>query len=420
VFNRLTKTPSTTQHPPSYLIAILSTEQLLSEKKRPELIADLAKLSEIESSSFETLCKRLILNFANRCQRLPESTIYFSQLGGFLDHSLQRTHAAMNLFRQYVVANPEEPLSIDQQLWWYALFSASLLRGIGRLCLDYKVDRYTLKGQFLKEWQPLLEPVGHVSQHYHFALQTHSDLTHRHRLTLILARQLMPDSGFEWLVSNPKVLSVWLALLEEDDVGAGALASILDRADSIVIQNELLHSPMHIIAPHTERRVHVSSFIDHTPDTSLEKERFAAMEFIRWLEQALERGKFILNRAPILSVPGGLLILPEAFEQFSKEHAHYKNWQSIRQSLMALKLYACDQAQISQTQHEQHQGLLVPGQLLIPENITHLPAGTNTPQATTATQLALADYSQRLSSTGQWTEPSVSLNSQAVNKLPNA
>ncbi len=418
MFNHPVKTPSAATPIPSKLIAILSTEQLLSENKRPELIADLAQLSEFESSSFDTLCKRLLHNFANRCQRLPESTVYFSQLGGFLDHSLQRTHAAMHLFRQYLVANPEAPLTIEQQQWWYALFSASLLRGVGRLCLDYKVNRYTLKGQFLKQWEPLLETQGQVSQQVHVEFATHTDRIFRHRLTLLLARLLMPDTGFEWLVSNQKILAIWLALLEEDEMKAGALGAILDRADSIAIQNELHTLPLQQPTIRPERRAAVSSFIDHTPENIPEKERFTAVEFMRWVTQALERGKFLLNRAPILAVPGGLLICPEAFQAFSREHQHYKNWQAVRQSLMALPLYPVDQMQVSQAQHEQHSGLLVPGSLLIPETVHQLAAGASASQPTTATQLALADYPLQLSANGHWTEKAASPISQPTNKAP--
>lgn len=391
MFNR-----PTTSNSPTNLIPILSTDQLLGEKRRPELISDLARLSGFAPVLFNTLCTRLIHHFANRCQRLPESTVYFGQLGGFLDHSLQRTHAAMNLFRQYLLTNPQDTLSTEQQQWWYALFSASVLRGIGRLCLDYKVERYSLKGQFLKQWQPLLEPLGQLGQAYQVALQTHADLAFRHRITLILARVLMPDSGFELLVSNPAVFAVWLALLEEDSVAAGALGAILDRADSIVIQEELINLPVQLIAPRTERRAPISSFIDNTPEPHGEKDKLMAIEFIRWLTNALERGQLLVNKAPILAIPGGLLILPEAFQLFSREHAHYKNWQSVRQSLMSLPLYPADQVQAASAQHEQYQGLLMPGQLLIPEKLSNQPS---------ATQLALADYPLKLSAQGQWVKP---------------
>ena len=43
----------------------------------------------------------------------------------------------------------------------------------------------------------------------------------------------MPVSGFAWIASNPQVLAVWLALLNEDQRSAGTLGAILIRADAI-------------------------------------------------------------------------------------------------------------------------------------------------------------------------------------------
>ena len=405
MFNRPTKTPSI----PAKLISILSVDQLLHEKNRHELITDLAQLSAFEPTLFTTTCQRLIANLTNRCQRLPESTLYFGQLGGFLDHSLQRTHAAMHLFRQYLITNPQDSLSLTQQLWWYALFSASLLKGVGRLCVEYQLERYSPKGQRLTLCEPLLESLGQVGQYYHFEFKSPLDLAFRHRLTLILARQLMPENGFEWLVSHPKVLAAWLALLEEDQEGSGALGAILDRADSIAIQNELHHLLSQMSPARPERRISISSFIDHTPEMHQDKEQLAALEFIQWLQQALEKGKFILNKPPIMYIPAGLIILPEAFELFMRENSHYKNWRSIRRNLMSLPLYPADQAQASLTPHAQQEGVLMPGHLLVPEKM---------PQ-TTATKLALAAYPFQLSAAGLWNEPaSPSVLINPVNKNP--
>ena len=57
-------------------------------------------LSGLEESRYESLCAILIENLVHYCQSLPETTnSYYSQPGGLVDHALNRTEAALSLFR---------------------------------------------------------------------------------------------------------------------------------------------------------------------------------------------------------------------------------------------------------------------------------------------------------------------------------
>ena len=64
-----------------------------------------------------------------------------------------------------------------------------------------------------------------VGSHYHFEFLPEGDKDLRCRLNVLLARLLMPASGFAWIISNPQVLAVWLALLSEDARSAGTLGA---------------------------------------------------------------------------------------------------------------------------------------------------------------------------------------------------
>ena len=415
------KTAPTDAKPLSMLTAILSPEQLLSDIKRKEILKLFAQTSEFESSLFDSLCLRLIKQVAHHCQRLPESSLYYALPGGLLDHALARAQAAVQLFRQYLLPAPNEALSDEQKRWWYALFSASLLRGIGTLCLDYRVDRYSMKGLPLKEWEPLLEPLGNMNHHYWFEFKTSDDYALRRRLTLLLARRLMPEEGFAWIASNRDVLAVWLALLDEDSGSAGALGAILDRADAIAIQHELNHFPIRACVPARDRPARIATFVDNTPEplALAGKERFMAIEFMRWVQQALEAGKFVLNRAPLLHFPGGLIVSGEAFKLFAKEHVSYKNWQTIQRGVLALILHRPGENGAAISQHENSDGLVIAGSLGLPESFSFHDPSTGKTTKTTATALALTEHPQRLSSTGVWEIPQQPLVTQIKPKAPH-
>lgn len=408
------KTAPTDAKPLSMLTAILSPEQLLSDSKRQATLTLFARTSEFEPSLFDSLCVRLIKQVSNHCQRLPESILYYALPGGLLDHALARTQAAVQLFRQYLLPDPNEALSDEQKRWWYALFSASLLRGIGTLSLDYRVDRYSMKGQPLKQWEPLLESLGNVNNHYWFELKTSDDYALRRRLTLLLARRLMPEEGFAWIASNRDVLAVWLALLDEDSTSAGALGAILDRADAVALQHELNHLPIRGYTPARDRPARIGTFVDNTPEpvALADKERVMALEFIRWVQQELDAGKFVLNRAPLLHFPGGLIVSGEAFKLFAKEHVSYKNWQTIQRGVLALIVHRPGEHGAAISKHEHSNGLVIAGSLGLPESFSFHDPSTGKTTKTTATALALTEYPQRLSRSGVWDVPQQPLTAQ--------
>ena len=73
----------------------------------------------------------------------------------------------------------------------------------------------------LKQWNPLLESLNNVGSYYTYEFQKDGDIEFRRRLNLLIAKAIMPPSGFNWIASNPEVLAIWLALLNEDQASAG-------------------------------------------------------------------------------------------------------------------------------------------------------------------------------------------------------
>lgn len=348
------------------LTAIVSPHQLLSLNKRKTVVERIATLSMLETTRFESTCLNLIHNLINHCQSIPEtSTSYFAAQGGLLDHALHRTEAALSLFREYVIQETEEGVwSEEQQLWGYALLSAGLLQGIGKLQLDYRVDLFDSNGQLLKQWCPLLENMPSIGSYYLLEFQQEGDDDFRRRLNLLLARMLMPASGFDWIVSNPAVLAVWLALLNEDAQSAGTLGAILIRANAIAIQRYFNELTVKGMSGRGGRLGRMATFVDGASESMMDRERAVGVEFIKWLTTMLESGKILINKAPLLMVPGGLLMSVEMFQWFVREHPEYKNWQAVQQGFLSLGLHevASDGSVMTRFEqantHQMHNGVV--------------------------------------------------------------
>jgi len=418
------------------LTAIILPPQLLLEGKRRELLKNITEFSGLELPRFEGLCLQLIHNLINHCQSMPEtSTSYYALPGGLLDHALNRTEAALELFRQFIVQEEGGDLSEDQKLWIYALFSAGILQGIGKLQIDYRVDLYDVNGQLLNQWSPLLESMASVASYYHYEFQPEGDDDLRCRLNLLVARLLMPASGFAWIISNPQVLAVWLALLNEDARSAGTLGAILIRADAIAIQryfNELVAKGA---LARTGRGNRIGTFVDVSPESIADREKAIGVEFIKWLNDKLASGAVMINKAPLFMVPGGMLMTAEIFQLFVREHPEFKNWQAlqagkaVQAGFLSLGLHGLgadgsptSRFEQANTQHMQEGIVFADFGVVLPENVQLHNLNTGAVSSISATELIhMAQFNQQnfnrqenniaasalnhLSATGHWQPP---------------
>ena len=135
MFYREEKKPTPTRKRPlKNLEAIVTHDVLFQDKKRQELLENIQKNLGLSKSDYKKFAQPLIETMASFFQNLPETTLYYSHSGGLLDRALNRTEAALTLMQQLLVRTKEsEPLSEQQKLWLYAVFSAGLLQGTGKL-----------------------------------------------------------------------------------------------------------------------------------------------------------------------------------------------------------------------------------------------------------------------------------------------
>jgi integrating conjugative element relaxase (TIGR03760 family) len=392
------------------LTAIMEPVQILADNKRQDLLLKIKQSSSFDATRFDQLCVNLIHNVVSYCQSLPETTTsYYASSGGLFDHALNRTEAALQLFRQFVVQGEDNALSEEQKLWLYALFSAALLQGIGKLHTDYRIDLYDDNGQLLKQWQPLLETMGGSGGYYHYDFQQ-GDEELRCRLNLLLAMRLMPSQGFAWIVSNPQVLPIWLALLNEDSGSAGTLGAILDRADAIAIQRSLSEL-LKQMGARGARAGRITTFINTRPESSLDRDKIIGAEFINWLIGELEKGNLLIDKNYLLVVTGGMLMSTELFQFFARERPEYKNWLAIQKGFLSwgLHVHGPDGQSISRVEHhtkQLHTGILVSQYAALLPNEMQL-HNSHTGDATQITALELGQRitgskPSQLSLSGNW------------------
>lgn len=394
----------TQSRPLQDLTAVVTPKALLTENRRPGLLQKITESCALDTSRFDSLCLKLLHNFTDHCQSLPETAnSYYALPGGVLDHVLNRTEAALHLLRQQMVQGQDGELSEEQNLWLYALFSAAILQGIGKLYLDYRIELFDVNGQFSRRWNPLLESLASNARYYHYEFTDGGDEDFRRRLNLLLAHQLMPNSGFAWIAGNPQVLKAWLALLNEDPNAAGMLGLILERADAIAIQRDLNAFLIRHGAVSGGRGNRIGTFID-APESIIGREQAVGAEFLKWLTQELQKGRFSINKLPIMMFPAGLHMSKETYEFFMRDHPEMKlkNWQAVHKGLMSLELH-------HREDNDQNGIVLDKYTVALPEEMLLYDLDTNNERTVTALEMMHIQKSpdnpeplHHLTQSGQW------------------
>jgi hypothetical protein len=375
------------------------SNQLILKHKRPEQIESIAKTSQLKPKQFKQLCESLLYQLLNYTQQLPDTTnSYFSSPGGAFEHALSRTKAATDLFQLFLLEDPNTALSETQQRWWYALFSAGLLRGIGKLPLDYQITLYNTHGHLIKPWEPLLEPLGSSAHAYTFdTINSNYDDTFRQRLNIVLAQQLMPKEGLTWLTEDLDVFEVWLALLHEDSASSGTLGLILDRADDIAIQEDLINLPPDIHRDPTKSRGKPSSFIDSPQDDLVGREKFVGAQFIKWLLENLKNSSLTFNQEPLHNVAKGMLVNPNVFKLFISANPVFKNWLAVKRAVELLGIHDASPGATDDS------SLILKGSIGLPGSFQHQASKNAGFTKTNAIDARNPGARQQLTANGQWT-----------------
>jgi Putative helicase len=317
------------------LLLIRDGPTILQKEKYQEMIRQYPSLLSITHQRYEELCLSLIHNLAEYVQDLPETRGgYFSFKGGILEHSLSRTKIGLNLLRSYFIPVDEKnrsKLSTPQTLWAYAVFSAGMLHGIGKICLDMNIKFRRQAHDQDEEWSILSGPMRSLgAKYYRYEFGASFPEPFRNRVSMLLARQLMPKAGFDWLASDKDVFAIWLSLLDDDSLGGRLLGPILWMADDLAINRYFDEANIH--SYNTDKSAEKSSFgkLKGSNESKLGR------DFIKWIKSSIASGKISLKDGPVRHVSDGVLVTKDAMSIYVKESSYTKNWRSVQTALTGM------------------------------------------------------------------------------------
>ena len=353
---------------------VKQAEALLHEKSYTEEVKKFRQQLGFSEDNYKNLALSLVHRYAEFVQELPETrNSYYAQLGGMLSHAIHRTASALSLCRAYFLSEGStSQLSQAQSLWMYALFTAAILYGVGKIYTDVTVSIYDERGRHVKNWLPLEGNLFSQGPYYdyEFTKLVYQD-PFRRRVTLLLARQLLPEEGFRWIASDKNVFAVWLALLDDDLRNAGTLGTVLIRAEAQTLSDHFDKKRQRAVfakegdegkalPKKTSGMFSVPQDSKSTTETKPGEATVAGMEFIKWMYQNFVEENLAVNKSPVRVVPAGLLIGPDLLKLFIRESSDFKNWRAVQTSLETyLNIDENGQEKFADEQGKPYQGVVL-------------------------------------------------------------
>ena len=212
--------------------------QLLAPFHR--LIQSIRAAAGLPENHWQEIYLPVLHNYAELSQQLPASEAHHhAETGGLLRHGLETVLEALLLRRNQLLppGAAAEEIARHQDLWTYATATSALLHDVGKPITDLVVTYVLPAGGRPQRWQPLIAPLP-AGAHYRFRFNPQRQY-HRHTLIPpLLAQRIIPQTGLEWLASEPAIFDAWLATISGSD-DAGPLAAIAHEADGLSAARDL-------------------------------------------------------------------------------------------------------------------------------------------------------------------------------------
>jgi hypothetical protein len=282
----------------SSLFPVLAAENLLASAEAQQSLAKIRNWAAMPPQYYDELYQTLIDRFAEFAQVLPGLQ---GQVGGLLVESLRQACLALQIYHE------DEVGEIDP-LFAYALVSAGLLMNVPRLFYKTAVicDE---KGTGLNTWLPLTGSLVEAGSYYKvrdYGLRANQI---NPSLRILLATNIMPPPGLQWITEDKEIFVMWLSTLSSDEEGAGTLGFILNRMRMLFASASLLQDclPKAIKAMEPEETV-------------------AGEAFFAWLREELNTQP---NKALVRISEEGLVLSEQIFQRFSELQPKYADWRKV-------------------------------------------------------------------------------------------
>lgn len=293
------KKTTSTPNQEHYLFPVCSPVELLAGEKHQELLTQLQKNTGLDDEAYKLFYQDLVHNYADMVQNIYAP----GTVTALLNIGLESACLAVK-----VQADDDRA---SDQLTTYMLFSAALLQGVGYLCENRRIDMCDEYGAFLQEWDPFSKPMIHYGEHYKVRY-CHSPVGLAALVTPILARQIMPEVGWQWISEDQDMFLLWLALLTQMDNYSGTLGIKLSGLKRLM-----------------GKRMK-ESLLPKLPVRPMEPVETALGEaFWHWLRSGLAEKNIPINTdaAGVHTIEGGHMVLELEllFEEFARTHSNYRD-----------------------------------------------------------------------------------------------
>ncbi len=276
-----------------YILPVLTAEELLFTSRHKGLLRQFRDLSGLPDELHDQLYTQLINRFIEFVQVLPHKPNGI--LGSIINYGLARASAVLQKYLQ------KRRLQTTPLLT-YAVFSAALLKDIGRVLSQQQVIFVDQQGEYLRDWNPITgSMIGQADYYKIYPLST-AYIRIESEVTPILARQLISKEGFAWLSSDLAVFSDWLAaLLDQEGLGGKEITwalALIKREDLIATLTTLDGATVEMTEPVA------------TENTEA---------FYKWLKEKLASGEITVNKndSSVHVVAEGVFIEKKLFKQFA-------------------------------------------------------------------------------------------------------
>ena len=275
-----------------YILPILSANELLFSNRHKELLRQFRDFSGLSSETHDQLYTQLIHRFVEFAQVLPYKPN--GVLSSLIHYGLARASIVLQKYMQKKRLQTT-PLLI------YAIFSAALLKDLGRIISQQQVILVDQNGEYLKDWNPITGAMNEQADYYKIYQLSTAYIRIESEVTPILARQLMSEQGFTWLSSDLSVFTDWLAaLLGQEGLGGKEVTWGL----SLIKQEDLIQA------------------LNNLSDIGVDMQEPIATEqgeaFYKWLKESIASGDMTVNKedSGVHLVEEGVFIDKKIFQQF--------------------------------------------------------------------------------------------------------
>lgn len=276
-----------------HILAVQPGASLLASKSHQQLLDKIAGMSALPEEYHQQLYSDFLNGFAEFVQVL--SVDFSGALLSLLNRSLVQGYFALD------AVHSKQGKSIDP-LVNYAAFTAGVLMDVNKVMVNFKIAITDKAGKFDRHWQPLsgslvAQGAKYYKLHRRAAVYQRLDSS----LTVLLARQLLPEIGFNWIASDLSIFADWLDALQGDFSRGGRIChvlSLLDYDDLFEFRESLELLAIEQLS---------AAEVDY------------GAQFHEWVRDGVEKGDIKVNVADALVhvVAEGVFIDKQLFKQFA-------------------------------------------------------------------------------------------------------